>query len=50
MFVVSITKRGQYENFQDQEFDIPQQTQFEDKCPWPYLPMYLFYFISLVRT
>jgi hypothetical protein len=35
---------AELENFQDQEFDILEQTQFEGKCPWPYLHLYLFYF------
>jgi hypothetical protein len=35
---------AEFENFQDQEFDIPEQTQIEGKCPWPYLYLYLFYF------
>jgi hypothetical protein len=24
---------AEFENFQDQEFDIPEQTQIEGKCP-----------------
>jgi len=33
-----------YENLQDQQFDIPEQIQYEGKCPWPYVLLFLFYF------
>jgi hypothetical protein len=33
MFGVLITNGTEYENFQDQQFDITEQTQFEGKYP-----------------
>jgi hypothetical protein len=33
MFGVMIADGADFENLQDQAFDIPNQTQFEGKCP-----------------
>jgi hypothetical protein len=41
-----ITNSAEYENFQDRQFDITEQTQFEGKYPWPYLLLHFCFTLS----
>ena len=46
LFDVLIIDGAEYENLQDQEFDIPEQTQFKGKCPWPFLLLHFCFTLS----
>jgi len=44
MLVVLSAKGAEFENFQEQELDISEPTQFEGKCPRPYLLLHFVLF------